>query len=189
MKKQPKQAKHRLEYQPVTSARLKDLRAFSECHGTFRYCSCMRWRMPSTEYKRSSKQERAAGLDERVRREVPVGVLAYANGEPVGWCSIAPRETCQALERYRKLARIDEAPVWSVVCFFVDARFRRQGLRQGLLKAAVLYARSCGAKLVEGYPGEPGGLYGYMGSAELFKAAGFRDVTPSGRERRVFRVG
>ena len=67
-------------------------------------------------------------------------------------------------ERYRKLARIDEERVWSVVCFFIDARARRQGLMLGLLNAAVAYALSRGARIVEGYPVEPGRIYAYMGS-------------------------
>lgn len=98
------------------------------------------------------------------------------------------RETYPALERYRKLARIDEERVWSVVCFFIDARARRQGLMLGLLNAAVAYALSRGARIVEGYPVEPGRIYAYMGSPATFRRAGFHDVTPTGRERTVFRL-
>ena len=64
-----------------------------------------------------------------------------------GWCSIAPRETYEALERYKALPRIDPEPVWSVVCFFVDRRYRGQHLTVGLLKAGLDYARSMGAGL------------------------------------------
>lgn len=177
-----------LQFHPVTPERLPDLRKFSEQHGKFRYCSCMRWRMMSTEFQRSSKEERVAALEGLVCRGTPIGVLAYAAGQPVGWCSIAPRESYAALERYRALPRIDAAPVWSVVCFFVDRRFRRQGVTLGLLKAAVQYARSQGAKVIEGYPVEPGArLYTYMGSPATFRRAGFRDVTPAGQARRVMR--
>ena len=144
--------------------------------------------MRSAEFQRSTKTERAAELEGMVQRGVPIGVLAYAGGEPIGWCSIAPRETYQALERYRALPPVDDAPVWSVVCFFVDRRFRGQGVTLGLLKAAVAYARSQGAQVVEGYPVEPGSrLYTYMGSPSTFLKAGFRDVTPAGQSRRVMR--
>ena len=77
-----------LEYHPVTRERLPDLRRFSERHGTFRYCSCMRWRMTSATYSRSTKEERVAALDARVEADIPVGVLAYRAGEPVGWVKI-----------------------------------------------------------------------------------------------------
>src|SRR5262249_639684 len=144
-----------LQFHPVTRDSLPDLARFSEAHGKFRYCSCMRWRMRSTEFQHSTKEHRVAALDALVYEEIPVGVLAYADSEPVGWCSVAPRECYEALERYRALPRIDDAAVWSVVCFFVDRHVRRQGVTLGLLKAAVQYAQSQGARIIEGYPVEP----------------------------------
>jgi GNAT superfamily N-acetyltransferase len=181
-------ARPRLEFHPVTPSRLPDLARFSERHGKFRWCSCMRWRMTSSEFKQSTKDDRVAALDGLVCGGTPVGVLAYADGEPVGWCSVAPRDTYAALERYRALPRVDREPVWSVVCFFVSAGVRRQGATLGLLKAAVEYARSRGAAIVEGYPVSPGErLYTYMGSPGTFRRAGFRDVTPAGQARQVMR--
>jgi GNAT superfamily N-acetyltransferase len=176
------------EFHPVTQARLPDLVRFSERHGKFRYCSCMRWRLVSADYKRSTKESRAAALNDLVRQDMPVGVLAYQDGEPVGWCSVAPRETYAALERFRALPRLDNAPMWSVVCFFVDSSVRRSGMTLGLLRAALEYAVSQGATIVEGYPVEPGPrLYTYMGSPATYLRAGFRDVTPPGQARLVMR--
>jgi GNAT superfamily N-acetyltransferase len=177
-----------LDFQPVTQERPPDLDRFSLQHGKFRYCSCMRWRMTSAQFRRSTKEERVAALEGLVCQGTPVSILAYAGGEPVAWCSVAPRETYAALERYRALERIDDAPVWSVVCFFLDRRIRRQGVTLDLLKAAVSYARSQGAQIVEGYPVEPGSAsYTYMGSPDTFRRAGFRDVTPVGQARQVMR--
>lgn len=176
------------DFLPVTRRTLGDLERFSECHGKFRYCSCMRWRLRSTEYNKSSKAERVAMLSDLVRDNAPVGVMAYRDDEPVGWCAVAPRAHYAALERFRALPRIDDEPVWSVVCFFVDRQARRQGVTLGLLKAAVAYAASLGAKIVEGYPVEPGPrLYTYMGAPETFRRAGFRDVTPKGASRLIMR--
>lgn len=178
----------KIQYRAVTPETFTDLTVFSGCHGKFAYCSCMRWRMPSTEYRKSTKESRAKKLGQIVSADLPVGVLAYVSSEPVGWCSIAPRESYQALERYKALPRIDDAKVWSVVCFFVDRRFRRRQLTLGLLKAALEYARSEGANVVEGYPVEPGSrLYTYMGSPATFRKAGFQDVTPKGQLRKVVR--
>ena len=183
-----KQVTPKLQFHPVTPERLPDLMQFSEQHGKFRYCSCMRWRMKSTEFQRSTKEGRVAALESLVRQNTPVGLLAYADGKPVGWCSIAPRETYEALERYRALSRIDNKPVWSVACFFVDRHFRRQGVTLGLLQAAVKYAKAQGAKIVEGYPVEPDAtLYTYMGSPATFRKAGFREVTPVRQARLVMR--
>ena len=182
----PRRAK--IECRPITTANLGDLERFSAEHGKFRYCSCMRWRMTSSQYKRSTKEGRVAALGNLVHQCLPVGVLAYLESEPVGWCSIAPRNTYGALERFRALPPIDDEPVWSVVCFFVDRHVRGQGLTLALLRAAVDYAHAQGACVVEGYPVEPGPrLYTYMGAPAIFKAAGFSDVTPPGWTRLVMR--
>ena len=176
------------QFHPVSPQRLPDLAAFSQCHGKFRYCSCMSWRMTSAEFRRSSKEQRIAALEALACKGAPVGILAYHEGEPVAWCSVAPRESYAALERSRTLPRIDDDAVWVVTCFFVDRRFRRQGLTCALLKAAVDYARSQKAAVVEGYPVAPGSpSYTYMGSPETFRRAGFCDVTPAGQDRRVMR--
>ena len=176
------------QFHPVTPARLPELARFIAKHGKFRYCACMRWRMTSSEFSRSTKEGRAEALERLARAGTPIGVLAYLDQEPVGWCSIAPRECYAGLERYRALPRTDERPVWSVVCFFVSATIRRRGVTIGLLKAAVGYAGAQGAEIIEGYPVEPGPrLYTYMGSPATFRAAGFRDVTPPGQARRVMR--
>lgn len=177
-----------IAFHPVTPDRLDDLARFSQAHGKFRYCSCMRWRLTSTEYRQSTKESRVCALDDLVRRGTPIGVLAYDGDQPVGWCSIAPRETYGALERFRALTRVDDEPVWSVVCFFVHARARRRRLTEGLLRAAVDYALANGATIIEGYPVEPGQIYTYMGSPDTFLKIGFTDVTPKGRTRRVMRL-
>jgi L-amino acid N-acyltransferase YncA len=176
------------EFHPVTLERLPDLARFSEAHGRFRYCSCMRWRLASADYKRSTKERRIAALDRLVEQGTPVGVLAYRDGEPVGWVSVAPRETYAALERFKALPRIDDQPVWSVVCFFIDRYERGQGLTAGLLRAAVNYAVSQGAEIVEGYPVEPGPrLYTYMGSPATFEQAGFQKVAQPTEGRPIMR--
>ena len=177
-----------LLFQLVTAERLSDLKQFSAEHGKFGYCSCMRWRMTSSQFRNSSKSERAEALNTRVCSSEATGVLAYHDGQPIGWCSIAPRSAYSALERYRALLRIDDEPVWSVVCFFVDRRHRRRGLTLQLLMAAVDYAASEGARIVEGYPVEPDApSYTYMGSPDTFRRAGFEDVTPEGQKRTVMR--
>jgi GNAT superfamily N-acetyltransferase len=182
----------RLAVRPVTRERLADLGRFSQAHGRFRYCSCMRWRMTSSEFQRASTDERAARLEQLVREGTPIGLLGYQDDEPVAWCSIAPRETYAALARSRSIPRVDGTPAWSVVCFFVDGRLRGRGGRSKLLEAAVAYARENGAPVVEGYPVEsPGASYGYMGRPEMYEHAGFvtaaRSSAPGAAPRLVMR--
>ena len=72
----PTHEAHTFEFHPVTAQRLTDLARFSAQHGRFRYCSCMRWRMTSADYHRSTTESRVAALEELVRQGTPVGVLA-----------------------------------------------------------------------------------------------------------------
>ena len=147
----------------------------------------MTWRTTSAEYKRLDSAGRRRGLQSLVKVGVPTGILGYLNGKPVGWCSVAPRETYTRLERSTTLKRIDDLPVWSVVCFFVDRQVRGQGLSLKLLQAAVAHALSQGAKIIEGYPVDPNQSYRFMGSPSIFKKAGFREAALAENGRRIVR--
>jgi GNAT superfamily N-acetyltransferase len=173
---------HSERFVPVSAATAGDLERFSAAHGTFRWCSCLRWRLSSTPFRDSTKEQRVADLAGRVRAGEPVGVLAYAGGDPVGWCSIAPRESYAAVLASRVIPSVPGERVWSVVCFYVASRSRRQGLRTRLLDAACGYAAEAGAAVIEAYPSPNGKSYRYMGTRELYRQAGFEEVPgPDGR--------
>src|SRR4029450_12645591 len=71
----------------------------------------------------------------------PPGLLAYRDGEPVGWCAVAPRGAYRRILNSRVLRPVDEDPgVWSIVCFYVIRAERRGGLAAALLEAAVDFA-------------------------------------------------
>jgi GNAT superfamily N-acetyltransferase len=123
--------------------------------------------------------------------QVP-GILAYADGSPVGWCSVANREAYPVLERSWTLKRSDDKPVWSVVCFFAARPFRGKGLMTSLLKAAIDHAKEHSAKIVEGYPVEPKGRRmseseGFTGVVSTFKKAGFVEVLRRSPGRPIMR--
>jgi GNAT superfamily N-acetyltransferase len=175
------------EFHPLTLERWPALVKLFEHHGNPGYCWCMTWRMTSTEYKQHDSAGRQRALHSLVKGRIPIGILAYQAGEPIGWCSIAPRETYPRLEKSTTLRRIDDQPVWSVVCFFVKRDRRGQGLALHLLRAAVDYAASHGAHIVEGYPVEPGQSYQFMGSPALFQAAGFHETARTANDRLIVR--
>ena len=124
------------------------------------------------------------------QRKVP-GILAYADEQPIGWCSIAPREEFHRLERSRTLKRIDDQPVWSVVCFFVAKPFRGKGVSTKLLEAAVKHAREQGAKIIEGYPTRSNvkqqDTAVYTGLASMFLKARFIDCGSASKARTIMR--
>jgi len=149
----------------------------------------MWWRLTRSEFERQKGSRNKAALKKIVKSGQVPGILAYAQGKPVAWCSVGPRETYPALERSRILKRIvenpaeggDDKPVWSVVCLFVARPFRDQGVSVKILKAAVDYAKKNGAKIVEGYPMEPKkgkwpDAFIWTGHVSAFKKAGFVEV-------------
>ena len=114
--------------------------------------------------------------------------LGYLDGEPVAWCSIAPRETYRA-GLYRPSGDEPDG-VWSLACSYVPRRLRRRGIARRLLDAAVDDARSRGAAVIEAYPVDPDSpSYRFMGFVPLFEAAGFRQVGTVGSRRYVMRLG
>lgn len=141
----------------------------------------MHFRLSKPEYERQKGEANRLALRRRVTSGVPPGVLAYAAGEPVGWCAVAPREEFPRLERSRAMRRVDDRPVWSVVCLFVAKAHRRHGVSVALLRGAAEFAAANGARLVEGYPVEPRSgampdVFAWTGTASAFRAAGFSEV-------------
>ncbi len=86
---------------------------------------------------------------------------------------------------------VDDQPVWSIVCFFVDAHGRGRGITEALLRGAIDYARSKGARLVEGYPVDKGERshpdFMWFGAKSIFDRAGFREVARRKKTRPVMR--
>jgi GNAT superfamily N-acetyltransferase len=120
------------------------------------------------------------------------GILAYSGRTPVGWCAVEPRDRYKRLVRSRTLAPVDEAAVWSVVCFFVARGFRRIGLQADLVGAALAHASRNGARIVEGYPVDPGkgasaAAWMWTGIASAFRRAGFVEVERRSRTRPIMR--
>src|SRR5258706_1700387 len=109
---------------PATPSRWPDVeRLFGE-RGACAGCWCMWLRLPSDAFARGRGAGNRRALKRLVSDGARPGIIAYRGGDPVGWCAIAPREQYQRLERSRVMARVDDRPVWSVVCFFVAREAR-----------------------------------------------------------------
>jgi len=144
-----------IEFHPLTSDLWSDLEALFGKRGACGGCWCMWWRLRRSEYEKQKGEGNRKAMRAIVDSGEAPGILAYAQGMPVAWCSVAPRDSFSVLSRSRILKPVDEKPVWSIVCLFVDKRFRNRGLSVQLLKGAVEYVRKQGGKVVEGYPVEP----------------------------------
>lgn len=180
------------EFHPLTPARWQDLENLFGERGACGGCWCMSWRLKRSEFTRQKGSKNKVALKKIVESgEVP-GILAYLEGKPIAWCSVGPRERFPALERSRVLKRIDDRPVWSMVCLFIAKEFRHKGISVEMLKAVVDFAKKNGAKIVEGYPVEPKkgkwpDAFAWTGVASAFKKAGFKEVHRGSPSRPIMR--
>jgi GNAT superfamily N-acetyltransferase len=182
-----------LSFRPLTSELWPDLEALFGARGACGGCWCMTWRLTRAEYERNRGEPNRRAFQQIVASGTPVGLLAYVESEPVGWCAIAPRDEFPTLDRSRILKRIDELPVWSVVCFFVRRAYRHKGISTRLLSAAVDFAAEQGARIVEGYPVEPRkaempSIFAWTGLAASFRQAGFVEVARRSETRPIMRI-
>lgn len=176
----------------LTPERWPDLvRLFGE-RGAIDGCWCMWWRQSSAEYKAGRGASNREAMQRITESGAVPGLLAYVDGEPAGWCAVAPREEYPRVKRSRTVKPIDDQPAWAVVCFFTDRKHRGTGLGSVLLRAAVERAVEHGARIVEGYPVDPGGGRsdpgaGFHGFVSTFRAAGFEEVARHAEKRPIMR--
>lgn len=181
----------RLEFHPATPDRWRDIVKLFGPRGVCAGCWCMWPRLTSAEFRRGAGAPNRRALQRLVRAGRRPGLLAYAAGEPVGWCALAPRTEYRRLETSRVMAPVDDRPVWSVVCFFVNREWRGRGLTVKLLGEAARYAAAQGARLLEGYPTDPrsrqSAAFVWTGLASAFETAGFREVARRSPTRPIMR--
>ena len=110
-----------------------------------------------------------------VRRGEKPGLLAYDGKRAVGWISVASRVSYGQLMRSRDYGpqEVDDG-VWSIVCIYVAAADRHQGVFDHLIERGIDYAFEHGATAVEAYPHAR--RSDYMGSAKTYERLGFRPV-------------
>lgn len=174
----------KLTVKPVTGSTWSDFETLFEGKGAPKYCWCMAWR-PMPDRAKADNAARKQALHDRVRRRVPIGLLGYVAGEPVAWCSIAPRTSFVKLSDDQDDTEED---VWSIVCFFIRRDHRGSGFSQQMLDAALTFARRRGARMVEAYPVDPQSpSYRFMGFVSLFKSKDFKPHGRASSRRHVMR--
>lgn len=178
-----------IDFYPLTPERWADFETLFGAHGACCGCWCMFWRMTRKEFNQGCGEANKQAMADLVNSGGIPGIIGYQEGKPIGWCSVAPREEFASLERSRNLKRIDDKPVWAIVCFYIAKTARKTGYMTIAIKAAVDYAHRNGAEIVEAYPTDvrehrpPGDLY--MGDLNTFLKVGFKVIAERGSHKIV----
>jgi GNAT superfamily N-acetyltransferase len=188
---------------PANQASWGDLQAVFGTRGTAARCQCQRYKLqPGEAFSKFPVEERAARLRAQTDcghpdAETTSGLVAYLDGEPVGWCAVEPRPAFTGMVRNQKVPwegrdedKADET-VWAVTCLFTRAGHRKQGVSYALARAAVDFARERGAHSLEGYPMTTKHAILeelHVGTEGAFAAAGLREVGRPTIRRAVMRI-
>ncbi|MCU0405590.1 MAG: GNAT family N-acetyltransferase [Ignavibacteriaceae bacterium] len=184
--------KSKFNFYPVTKENWKDFEDLFGEKGACAGCWCMYWRMKRKDYDNLRGTGTKKKMKSLVNKGTVPGILAYDNDKPIGWCSVAPREDFPVLENSRVMKRIDNKPVWSVVCFFIKRDYRRKGLSVELLNASKVFVKMNDGKIIEGYPVEPKAakspdVFVWTGLASAFRQAGFKEIIRRSETRPIMR--
>jgi GNAT superfamily N-acetyltransferase len=188
---------------PANEASWADLQAV---FGTADYpgrCYCQRYKTEGWHWALSDVVRR-----DRLREQtncgdpdagITTGLVAYLDGEPVGWAAVDRRAGYPRLYRSptiwrgRQEDKADDS-VWAVTCLVVRKGYRKRGITYALAAATVGYARSRGARALEAYPMivPPGKeiTWGdlHVGARQVFAEAGFTEVSHPSVRRVVMRI-
>lgn len=155
-------------------------------------CWCMWWRLARAEWRGLSKDQRRLTFKKIVSKGLPTGVMLQDEGEPVGWCAVAPHASLPTFYKSRISYPIDDHPTWCISCFFVKAGHRRKGHMQHLVRGAIWFAKKNGALALDAFPQEMGKRASYVdtfvGVTSVFKECGFRKVASRGQFRSAMRI-
>ena len=189
---------------PANQASWDDLQTIFGTRGVASRCQCQRYKLrPRESFASFPVEERAHRLRRQTdcghpESDVTSGLVAYLDGEPVGWCAVEPRAAYNGLARHYRVPwegrtedRADDS-VWAVTCLFTRAGFRKRGISRALARAAVDFARERGARAVECYPMTTMKNVImeelHVGTEGVFADAGFTEVSRPTLRRAVMRV-
>jgi GNAT superfamily N-acetyltransferase len=188
---------------PANEASWDDLRAIFGTRGPASRCQCQRFKLqPKESFGSFPAEERGHRLREQTDCDHPEsdttsGLVAYVDGEPAGWCAVEPRPAYVGLLRVFRVPwdgrdedKTDDG-IWAVTCFLTRAGFRKRGVSRALARAAVDFARSRGARSLEGYPVVTKDVILeelHVGTVDTFADAGLVEVNRPSKRRVVMRI-
>jgi len=109
----------------------------------------------------------------------------------VGWCEYGTPEELPNINHRKEYEQgLERLPDYRLTCFFIDRRYRRQGVSAVALRGALDLIAQAGGGVVEAYPQDTAGKqitasFLYNGTRSLFEQAGFTYSRPKGKNHCV----
>ena len=164
-------------------------------NGVWNGCWCTWFHASPAErggQERTAETNRA--LKERLVNEGRAhAALVFDGAEAVAWCEFgSPAELPNINHRKEYEASVDRLPDYRLTCFFVDKKYRRQGLADVALGGALDLIAEAGGGVVEAYPQDTDGQkvsasFLYNATRSLFEQAGFTYIRSKGKSHCVMR--
>ena len=177
---------------PLTLSNWGDFEVLFGPKGAYAGCWCMWWRLSRKEFIKGQGESNKQAMKSVVQSGMIPGLIAYFADEPCGWCSVAPREHFKSLGRSPVLKRIDENDVWSIVCFFINKKYRGKNISLKLIMGAIGYVKDQGGKIIEAYPtrirsNNAAPVSTFMGIPKILLKAGFEEVHKPSQSKVIMR--
>jgi GNAT superfamily N-acetyltransferase len=161
-------------------------------NGVWNGCWCTWFHTFHAEKTFTAEGNRA--LKERLVNEGRAHAALVFDGDvAVAWCEYGtPEELPNIYHRKEYEAGLDELPDYRLTCFFVDKKYRREGMAGVALHGALDLIAQAGGGVVEAYPQDTEGKkvsasFLYNGTRSLFEQAGFSFARHKGKNHCVMR--
>jgi GNAT superfamily N-acetyltransferase len=175
-----------LAIHPLTPDRWDDFVDLFETDSICRGCWCVYHRLSAADLKVTPREARKAAMRKIVKSGPPPGLLAYRDGQAVGWLALTSRPETPGWNVGRKASAAfapedaDDQSTWAASCFFIRRGHRGQGVTTQLLDAGIAWAREQGAKRIDACPmvhQEQRSAVGlFVGPKRVFDRAGFKTL-------------
>jgi GNAT superfamily N-acetyltransferase len=180
-----------LTIRPLTAETWDAFADLAERHnGVWGGCWCT-WFHTSQSEKSHTVDGNRALKEQRVREGRAHAALVFDGDVAVGWCEYGPpAELPNIYHRKEYEQGLERLPDYRLTCFFVDRRYRRQGVSAVALRGALELIAQAGGGVVEAYPQDTAGKqitasFLYNGSRSLFERAAFTYSRPKGKNHCV----
>lgn len=157
-------------------------------------CWCTWFHNATMAERRACGGDDWRGYKERLVREGGAhAALVYHDDAVVGWCEYgSPDELPGIAHRKEVEAPGSPRPDYRLTCFFVDRRYRRQGVAVAALAGALELIAAAGGGVVEAYPQDTAGKkvaasFLYNATRSMFERAGFTYERPKGKNHCLMR--